>query len=304
MTLPRHTLGPYRLTEIISRAPFTALYKGYHTQQERWVAIKIVRLRSQPSPQQIVGFEQTMQKTMRLRHPNILSVLDYGQQANLVYQVSDYVPTGTLKRRLAFGLDLCTALDMTLQLADALSHAHTDGVTHGGLTLSSIFLASGDWPLLTDFGLASLLYADKVQSDGPSCVSSEQTLDYGADIYALGAILFEILARTALVDGAGAATNPSPPLSFYRPGISREVETVILKATAPNPDRHYPHMKDMIHDLQKARALLFGQNALPEWPVDGWSSARSALPQAEATAEASAAQRGLIGRLRAWLTPP
>lgn len=297
MTLPRRMLGPYRLTEIISRAPFTVLYKGYHPDKKRWVAIKIVRLRRQLSPQRIACFEQTMQKTVRLRHPNILPVLDYGHQAGLAYQVSDYVPTSTLKRRLAFGLDLCTALDMTLQLADALSHAHTDGVAHGGLNLTSIFLASGDWPLLTDFGLATLSGHD------PARISPEQTLDYSADIYALGAILFEILARTALVDGAEAAVDPSPPLSFYRPGIPTEVETVILKATAPNPDRRYPRLKDMIHDLQEGRALLFGQSAPPEWPVDGWSSSQSILPQEEATAAARASRRGLIQRLCAWLTP-
>jgi serine/threonine protein kinase len=296
MTLPRRTLGPYRLTEIINRAASTVLYKGYHPKQKRWVAIKIVRLRPPPSPQQILCFEQTMQKMTRLRHPNILPVLDYGYQVNLAYQVSDYVPTGTLKRRLAFDLDLCTALDMTLQLADALSHAHTEGVVHGRLTLSSIFLASGDWPLLTDFGLAMFLQQEEAQSGTPSDFSPEQTLDCGADIYALGAILFQILVRTAPPGVAGELTDSLPPLSFYRPGIPQEVETVILRATAPNPDRRYPRMKDMIYDLQKARALLFGRNALPEWPVDGW-------PQTEATAEMCASQRGLIERLRNWLMP-
>ncbi len=292
MLMPRRMLGPYRLTEIISRAASMALYKGYHAAQERWVAVKVVRLKNQPSARQIACFEQTMQQVACLRHPNILSLLDYGHQTALVYQVSDYVPTGTLKRRLAFGLELCAALDMTLHLADALSHAHGEGVAHGGLSLSSIVLASGDWPLLTDFGLTTLLHANGAL---PAPLA-----DSSADIYALGAILFEVLARTTLSDTPGELADQPPSA----PGIPQEIETVIWKASAFNPARRYRRMKDMIDDLQTARALLFGQEAALEWPLDGWGGGSPGSAPAETTAwPGRDAPPGWIGRLRTWLSP-
>ncbi len=279
MTLPRRTLGPYRVAEVISRTGSAVLYKGYHPDRERWNVIRIVRFSPRPSPQRIIRFEQVMQRATCLRHPNVLSVLDYGCTARFAYTVSDYVPASTLKRRLAFGLNLRAVLSMTLQLADALSHAHAHGVIHGGITPSNILLGIGDWPLLTDFGLTVLLHGDRVQKGDRFRISPEQrqglSLDHRTDVYALGAVLYEVLTGTAPFDDEGdpAETLPSP--SVYQPGIPREVEAIVLQAMACNPNRRYRHMKDLVNDLRTVHALLFGQDALPEWPMDGRTDASS-----------------------------
>jgi serine/threonine protein kinase len=192
-----------------------------------------------------------------LEHRHILPILDYGEEREIVYIVTPYLPTGSLAGILQQGpLSLNEIARILGQIAQALDYAHGRGVLHGVLKPTNVLVDSDRNTYLTDFGIDKLF---AIASE-PSGIPDLQTLAYmsaegckgitslspASDVYSLGIITFEMLAgaRPFRAETAGAlliqkASAPIPSLKAFRPELMEEVERVVIKALANKPSERF-----------------------------------------------------------------
>ncbi|MEW6232991.1 MAG: serine/threonine-protein kinase, partial [Chloroflexota bacterium] len=154
--VPGSMLGQYRILEKIGKGGMATVYKAYQAALDRYVAIKVLPAILVQEEGFLARFTQEARAIARLRHPNILTVFDFGEAQGLAYIVMEYVEGGTLKQRLGQPLDLDTALRVVRQVGAALEHAHSQGVLHRDVKPSNVLVGKGDWLLLSDFGLAKM----------------------------------------------------------------------------------------------------------------------------------------------------
>ena len=227
------TIGEYQLIELIHQGQNT-IYKGFQPSTNRYVAVKVLRQSLAADPTFVQQFHQDMERIAGLEHPNLVRVYDYGQQDDLLYIVTRYVETGTLKDRLPPALSLQGAQAMINPIAQALDYLHARNIVDGNLKPSNILIDSQGQPLLTDLG-----YTQGIDVAGQENIylSPEQAqgtfADQRTDTYALGVLLYEMLIGEPPPVGA----TPSPRLK--QPDLPVEVEKVILKAMAQYPDQRF-----------------------------------------------------------------
>ena len=148
-----------------------------------------------------------------LKHPNIIPVYDVGRVGIHFYHSMEYLEGGDLEARISKGLDPYTALEITIELADALYLVHSKGIIHGDIKPANIVFRSDDCPVLTDFGISKRTEISDSQSNkannimaSPSYASPEmmqgQSFDQRVDIYSLGVMLYEMLVGDKPYKGA------------------------------------------------------------------------------------------------------
>jgi TolB-like protein len=189
----------------------------------------------------------------RLTHPHILALHDSGQAAGLLYYVMPHVEGESMRHRLDRPPPLAVdeALAIARNVADALAYAHAQGVIHRDVKPDNILLHGGH-ALLADFGVARALGDDQVTDSGlaigtPGYASPEQAagsrlIDHRSDIYALGCVLYEMLAGMGPSGPALLATRfaePLPPLSRVRPDVPPWIDAVLARAMAARADDRF-----------------------------------------------------------------
>src|SRR5207244_7282563 len=133
------------------------VYRAYHSQLERTVAVKFMQAIT-PDPDTVARFRHEAQAIAKLRHPNIVDVYDFGEFQGTPYMIVEYIPAGSLASRMAQGvLDRRTALKYSRGIAAGLDYAHSRGVVHRDVKPANVLLAADDTPVLADFGLAKLM---------------------------------------------------------------------------------------------------------------------------------------------------
>ncbi len=233
MDLQGETIGKYQLIELIHQGQNT-IYKGFQLSMNRYVAVKVLSPSLAADPAFVQGFNKDMGRVAGLTHPNLLSIYDYGQQDGQLYIVSRYVETGTLKDRLPPAFSPQQAQAMITPIAEVLAYLHSQGVVHGNLKPSNILIDPQGQPLLADIGYSQGIDADGLESVYLSPEQAQGTFaDERTDVYALGALLYQMLIGEPPPPGAA----PSP--RSRRPDLPLEVEAVILKAMAQNPDQRF-----------------------------------------------------------------
>jgi len=271
--LAGHTLGAYRLVEKLGRGGMATVYKAYEPTLDRYVAVKVLPQHFAADPTFRTRFRREAKAIARLNHPNIVPVFNFGEAGDLTYIAMQYVEGGTLKETLGQPMGTERALKLALQIARALSYAHKRDVVHRDVKPANVLLAEGDWPLLSDFGLARMMSSSvQITQTGvgvgtPAYMSPEQgqglKADGRSDIYSLGIMLYEMLtgavpfqADTPLAVVLKHITAPLPMPSKINPNIPESVERIILKATAKEPDHRYKSADEMIESMEKALAGL------------------------------------------------
>jgi hypothetical protein len=286
------------------------------------------------SPEFIGRFQQEARTIANLEHPHILPVHDYGESEGVTYLVMRYFDAGTLKNRLRSGpLSLAEVDRLFAQLAEALAYAHTHGVVHRDLKPANVLVDAQDNVFLTDFGIAKLLEgsshftATGAMVGTPAYMSPEQVLgqkvDQRSDIYSLGIVLYEMVtgrepfeADTPLAVALKHVNEPLPLPSAVKPGLAPDMERVILKALAKNPDDRFATAADFLAAWKQALREAEGvtehapaqtiamasaaTTAHPTAPVPA-SSAASPAAQAARPAARPALSLGLIGLLTVGL---
>jgi serine/threonine-protein kinase len=251
----QRTLGDrYTIEREIGHGGTALVYLAQDRKHQRPVAIKVLR----PDLAAAIGPERFLREieiAARLSHPHILPLYDSGATEQLSYYVMPVVEGRSLRDRITAErqLPLTEAIRITGQVADALGHAHAQGVVHRDIKPENILLA-GDEALVADFGIARAAHAagERLTETGivvgtPTYMSPEQaagdtTIDGRADVYALGCVLYEMLAGQPPFTGSTAqavlarhAIDPVPPLRTIRPDLPEGVDRAVLKALAKAP---------------------------------------------------------------------
>lgn len=240
------------------------VYRARDTRLDRTVAIKLLPGELVNAPdRRVERFRHEARAIARITHPNICTLYDVGEDGSAIFLVMEYVDGATLARRLEDGpLPLPLALRTAIGIADALDHAHRNGVVHRDLKPSNIMLTRDSVKLL-DFGLAKLKERDEpVPSEATQSVLTDagmivgtvpymapeqiegREVDARTDIFSFGVVLFEMVSgrrpfagdsRASLMAAIVAAEPPS--LSSLQPQVPASLERLIRRCLAKDPER-------------------------------------------------------------------
>ncbi len=255
-----------------------SVYKAYDTRLERDVAVKIIRtdMFIPAVLQQVLKrFEREAKSLAKLSHPNIVSIIDYGEHDGIPYLVMEYLPGGTLKDRLKDQhLTWQESFRLLIPVARALQFSHQQGIIHRDVKPSNILITLSGEPMLSDFGIAKILESEKstgltgtgVGIGTPEYMAPEQwvgSTGSQTDIYSLGVILYEMVtgrkpytADTPTAILLKQAKDPLPRPRQFIPELPASVEKIILKALAKKPENRYQNMEEFICSMEN---LLGGQ---------------------------------------------
>jgi len=265
--------GDYQILDVVGRGGMATVYRARDRRTNHEVAIKFINPALSGSELFILLFRHEVKLVARLDHPNIVPVLDYGEQGGYAYQVMPFLKDGSLSDRLEKSpLSLEAGGRLIDQVATALAYAHQQGVVHRDVKPSNILLDLEGNALLADFGTARLVETTLSLTGSavigtPAYIAPEQVqggpVDGRSDQYALGVILFE-LATGSLPYSANTPTGyllkhvkePFPAARQRNPQVPKTIEHVILKATAKDPKERFASISEMNRALQSALARI------------------------------------------------
>jgi serine/threonine-protein kinase len=277
--LTGQTLGNYRLGEKIGQGGMGAVYAGEHTVIGRKVAIKVLLSEVSSDSTRTRRFFNEARASAQIRHPGIVDVLDFGTASDgTAYLVMEFLDGESLATRLRRGGALAegTARRFARQVASALGAAHARQIIHRDLKPDNLFIVPDDGAVggervkVLDFGVAKLLGEnDSAQVEtrtgalvgSPGYMAPEQARGSGAidertDVYALGCVLFEMVCgrRPFVATGYGEVLSmhmhdPPPAPRSFAPGVSSELEQLILRALAKPPAERPASMEAFVAAL-------------------------------------------------------
>ncbi len=267
---PAKALPGYEILQELGRGGMGVVYKALQVRLNRLVALKMVLAGRHASPAELTRFLVEAEMVARLAHPNIVGVHEVGRYEDLPYIALEYVPNGTLASRLGRPWAARQAAILLEQLARAVQHAHEHGIVHRDLKPANILLAADGTPKIADFGLAKLLESGAgLTSTGavlgtPAYMAPEQAagtsggIGPAADLFALGVILYELLAGQVPFQGDSpmdvllhVASQEPPSLSRARPDLPRDLGTICLRCLEKEPARRYPSARALADDLRR-----------------------------------------------------
>ena len=274
-------LGP-----VIGRGAMAVVYRAFDTRHERSLAVKVLNLDT--ADKDAIGrWTREVGAVARLRHPNIVPLIDSGTTAGgTAYFLMPLAEGETLQARLERGsLPIPEAVRYAREVAEALAYAHAEGLIHRDVKPGNILLEGGH-AVLADFGLARPIQAEKLGASQrtqvgmvvgtPAYMSPEQltaggVIDGRADLFGLGVVLYEMLTgRLPFVSTTmpGLMTERLSgsfgPVSALRPGAPPLLQQIIERALAPDPQERYDRAESMVADLVLVEQQASGRVMAPE----------------------------------------
>lgn len=274
--------GRYELIEKIGEGGMAIVYKAKCRLLNRYVAIKILRPEFTKDEQFVENFRRESQAAAGLSHPNIVSVYDVGQEGNIHFIVMELVEGKTLSELIEEKgrLDYKEAINITRQVASALSLAHKNQIVHRDIKPHNILITNTGVAKLADFGIAKAVSASTIIGGNNKVMGSvhyfspEQArgayVDERSDIYSLGIVLYEMLTGKVPFDGDNPISialmhinDPMPSVSAEVPGIPPQLEKIIMKATDKYQTNRYRTADEMIEALDNIEFItkVMGQKA-------------------------------------------
>lgn len=266
-------VGQYQILSLLGHGGMAAVYRARQESVEREVAVKFLPEALAASAEMRARFSQEARTIANLQHPHILPLFDYGEQDGLPYLVIRLVDGGSLDDHLRQGrLNQGEVLRLVEQIAAALDYAHARQVVHRDLKPANILIDSHGEAYLSDFGIAKLLSStDNLTGSGligtPQYMAPEQIkgqVDARVDVYALGVIAYQALTGGMPYDGdtyqvltKKLSEPPRRPVELD-PDFPPELEAVLLKALARDPDERYAGAGELARDLRAAMAESSG----------------------------------------------
>lgn len=251
------------------------VYRGYHENLDRYVAIKILHAFLADDDEFRVRFEKEARHIAKLRHPHIVQVydFDYSSDRDSYYMVMEMIDGVTLKDKLFDlaahnqHLSIKETLRIIREAASALAYAHNRGMIHRDVKPANLMIDTDERVVLTDFGIAKMLDAKQLTISGgmigtPAYMSPEQGLgepgDERSDIYSLGVIMYQLLvgklpydAETALGVILMHVNDPIPDVRHFNPETPLAVQAIVNRAMAKDPNQRYQTAEEMIADIQR-----------------------------------------------------
>jgi WD40 repeat protein/serine/threonine protein kinase len=269
------TFGGYELLAEIARGGMGVVYKARQTSLNRLVAIKMLLAGPFASPEFLARFRAEAETAAKLRHPNIVSILEVGQHEGLPYFSMEYVEGPSLAQLVQDGpLEPKRAAACVHALAEAVQYAHSLGVLHRDLKPSNVLVDMFGQPRITDFGLAKQLSASEASIltrqltitgqmlGSPAFMAPEQAagdtgrIGRACDIYSLGAVLYWLLTcrpphlGSTLGETIRSVQEDEPvPLRRLNRAVALDLETICLKSLQKEPSRRYATAKKLADDL-------------------------------------------------------
>ena len=251
---PIGVIAHYNLLERIDAAGVGDLYRARDTKHGRTVAVRVLPADFTSDPASVMDSARAVQV---LSHPNAIAVFGVGEDNGRVYVAFEFLKGRSLRSEMAGrAVNVRRAVDMSVQMADAVAEAHAAGFVHGGLSPDTIVITAKGNAKIPAFHLAvqsGLQYADGQARlhdyDSPE-EARGQVADDRSDIYSIGAILYEMLTMRKPMHRGSAAPSAA------NPDVSKALDTIVLKAVAPNPDSRYQSVATFAADLRTAAAAL------------------------------------------------
>jgi len=273
-SLEGQTLGRYRVLEPLGHGGMARVYRAYHPQLDRYVAIKVLRPDLVDEEEFLLRFRREAQSVAALRHANIVQVFDFDLQGDVYYMVMELLEGDTLKTRLNDyrardrQMELGEVVRILLDVLDGLAYAHNEGMIHRDIKPANILLTKRGGAVIADFGIARIVGGTRHTMSGAlmgtlSYMAPEQGLeghsDVRSDIYSLGIVLYEMLTQRTPFDAdtplAVLMKHLNDPLPLPRqiePEIPELLERIVLKALAKRPEDRYQSAEEMAKSLRKA----------------------------------------------------
>ncbi|CAN5325049.1 serine/threonine-protein kinase [soil metagenome] len=310
-TVLRHALaGRYEIQHELGRGGMATVYLARDVKHDRQVALKVLH----PDLSTALGaerFTREIRTAARLQHPNILGVFDSGESDGQLWFTMPYADGESLRDRLTREpqLPIEDAIRIATEAARGLAHAHAHGVVHRDIKPENLLLARDGSTLVADFGIARSSTTDaSITGTGmslgtpaymsPEQASGEREIDARADIYALAAVLYEMLAGEPPFTGPNAQaiiarllTQDPRPIHPIRPAVPRALDAVIARAMSRVPVDRYAAMDAFMASMRAAVAA----------PTSSWSGGRTVLIAAVAVAVVAAGAM-LVARTRRGTT--
>jgi serine/threonine-protein kinase len=295
---PGTRVGNYQVQELIGFGASAIVHKAWHPELDRPVAIKF--LPSILDAQAMARFSREARALRRLDHPNIVQVLDTGEQDGTPFMVFDLIEGGSLAERIEAEpkLSLGEALRILDGIAKGLDHAHGRGIVHRDVKPANILLGRTGTPVIADFGLARVLEQPALTAAGvlfgtPAYMAPEQAegkpVTTASDQYSLAAIAYEMLTGQAPFPGetitevlTGLLTRDAVAPSRLKPGLSPAVDAALLRGLSKDPAQRWSNCQALTDAILAAMV-----NSLPQLAA----AAKAAAPAASDSEPAPAGAR-------------
>src|SRR5215212_6191730 len=284
-------IGSYEVISFISRGGMGEVYLAEDKRLGRKVALKLLPASLTTNDDRLRRFEQEARAASALNHPNIITIYEIRQAADSHVIATEFVEGETLRDRLSrSALIINEALNIGIQIADALAAAHKAGIIHRDIKPENVMLRPDGYVKVLDFGLAKLSQhaSPAVDAEAPTIqvrtgsgfvlgtagyMSPEQArglaVDNRSDIFSLGAVVYEMVARRKPFHGdtpsdtlASILKSEPPPLSRVTPGVPPELARIVTKTLRKDREERYQVVKDLWLDLKARKQELEFQDKL------------------------------------------
>ena len=320
MSLPPQTqLGRYEIRSLIGAGGMGEVYLAHDTSLNRKVALKVLPVEVATNQDRMRRFKQEATSAASLNHPNIAHIYEIGEAKGLNYIAMEYVEGTTLRTKIHHEHEELPKLLRALQhVAEGLAKAHDSGIVHRDLKPDNIMITADGHAKVLDFGLAKLVESQTntgseeptiLQHSTPGLIlgtmgymSPEQAqgktreIDHRSDIFSFGCILFEAITGQKAFAGKDQIEvlnkiirEPAPPLAAFNPNAPADLQRIVRRCLAKDPDERYQTIKDVAIELKEVRREMqdAASDATTPLVLSGSSEARTVW-QSETTRVQSA----------------
>ncbi|HEY6243150.1 MAG TPA: serine/threonine-protein kinase [Pyrinomonadaceae bacterium] len=282
---PGTKFGRYEIRSKIGAGGMGEVYLAYDDQLHRSVAIKILPEDLGQDQQRMQRFIQEARSASALNHPNILTIYEVGQNEGVQFIVTEFIDGENLRDHFrSTDIKLGELLDIAIQISSALAKAHSSGIVHRDIKPENIMLTRDGYVKVLDFGLSKLTeqcLSTDLDASTQALINTEPgkvmgttrymspeqarglAVDARSDIWSLGVVLYEALTGRAPFDGSTSTDlivsileREPAPIARFNPHVPQQLERIIRKTLAKDPDERYQVIKDLQIDLRNLKREL------------------------------------------------